>query len=127
MDLFDVVKSCFRRWYIVLPLLFISAWFSHHIYASAKPVYYSQAVIGVAPPNTRVDQAAAPGEGVPRNGLLDVGGAPLIANMTTLGLSDALFRGQVVAAGGKADYTVRMFPVPATMPELPLILIEATE
>jgi len=125
--LFDVVKSCFRRWYIVLPLLLIAAWFSHHIYASVKPVYYSQAVIGVAPPNTRVDQAALPGEGVPRNGLLDVGGAALITNMATLGLSDSSVRGQVAVAGGSADYTARMFPVPGTMPELPLILVEATE
>ena len=54
MDLFDVVRSCIRRWYVVLPLLLIVAWYSHQIYASAKPVYYSSAVIGVAPPNTQV-------------------------------------------------------------------------
>lgn len=126
MDLFDVVKSCFRRWYIVLPLLLIAAWYSHHIYTSVKPVYYSQAVIGVSPPDKRIDQAA-PGEGVPRNGLLDLGGASLITNMATLSLSDSSVRGQVAAAGGRADYTVRMFPVPGTMPELPLIMIEATE
>jgi hypothetical protein len=96
------------------------------MYMSVKPVYYTSAVIGVAPPNTRVDQVA-PGQAVPRNGLLDVGGAGLIANMTILGLRDSSVVTQVVAAGGKADYTARMFPVPATMPELPLIMIEATE
>jgi hypothetical protein len=127
MDLFDLVKSCVRRWYVVLPLLLLAAYFSHHIYTSVKPVYYSSAVIGVAPPNTRVDQAAAPGEGVPRNGLLDLGGASLITNMATLGLGDSSVRGQVAAAGGRPDYTVRMFPVPGTMPELPMIMIEATE
>ena len=129
MDLFDVVKSCFRRWYVVLPLLIIATWFSHHIYKSVQPVYYSQAVIGVSPPVTRVDQAA-PGEGVPRNGLLDLGGASLITNMATLGLGDSSVRSQVAgswAAGGRPDYTVRMFPVPGTMPQLPLIMIEATE
>lgn len=127
MDLFDVVRSCIRRWYVVLPLLLIAAWFGRHTYMSAKPVYYCQAVIGIAPPNTRVDQAAAPGAGVPRNGLLDAGGASLIANMATLGLSDSSVRGQVAVAGGSEDYTARMFPVPATMPEIPLIMIEATE
>ena len=126
MDLFDVVRSCIRRWYVVLPLLLIAAWFGHHTYTSVKPVYYSNAVIGIAPPNTRVDQAA-PGEAVPRNGLLDVGGASLIANMAALGLRDSSVVTRVVAAGGKADYTAKMFPVPMTMPELPLIMIEATE
>lgn len=127
MDLFDVVKACFRRWYVVLPLLAVAAWYSHHIYASVKPVYYSQAVIGISPPNLRVDQAATPGEGVPRNGLLDVGGASLITNMATIGLTDSAVRMQVVNGGGKWDYTAKMFPVPGTMPELPLIMIEATE
>ena len=111
---------------MVLPLLLIAAWYSHHVYTSVKPVYYSQAVIGVSPPDKRIDQAA-PGEGVPRNGLLDLGGASLITNMATLGLGDSSVRGQVAAAGGKPDYTVRMFPVPGTMPELPMIMIEATE
>lgn len=126
VDLFDVVRSCIRRWYVVLPLLLIAAWFAHHTYASVKPVYYSSAVIGVAPPNTRLDQAN-PGEPVPVNGLLDAGGASLIANMATLGLRDSSVVTQVVAAGGKPDYTAKMFPVPGTMPELPLIMIEATE
>jgi hypothetical protein len=127
VDLFDLVKSCIRRWYIVIPLLIVAAWYSHHVYASVKPVYYSSAVIGVTPPNSRIDQAAAPGDAVPRNGLLDVGGASLITNMATLALGDSGIRTQVVASGGAADYTVKMFPVPATMPELPMIMVEATE
>jgi hypothetical protein len=126
MDLFDAVRSCFRRWYIVLPLLLIAAWFAHHVYISAKPVYYSDAVVSLAPPSTRVDQSA-PGQPVPRNGLVDVGGAALVANMFALGLRDPSVAVKVVAAGGKADYTAKMFPVPPTMPELPLVMIEATE
>jgi hypothetical protein len=126
VDLFDVVRSCFRRWYVVLPLLLIAAWFAHDIYTSVKPVYYSNAVISIVPPNTRVDQTAA-GSPVPRNGLLDVGGATLIANMTVIGMKDPSAVAQVVAAGGEANYRARMYPVPATSPELPLIMIDATE
>jgi hypothetical protein len=126
MDLFDLVKSCIRRWYVVIPLLIVAAWYSHHVYKSVQPVYYSNAVIGVTPPNMRIDQAAA-GESVPRNGLLDVGGASLIANMATLSLGDSSIRSQVAATGGASDYTVKMFPVPATMAELPMIMIEVTE
>jgi hypothetical protein len=126
VDLFDVVRSCFRRWYVVLPLLLITAWFSHHVYSSVKPVYYSSAAISMAPPNMQVP-IGDPGVAVPRNGLEDVGGATLIPNLLVFGLRDAGVMGQVVAAGGQPDYMVRMFPVPATSPELPLIMIEATE
>ena len=56
-----------------------------------------------------------------------MGGASLIANLTTLGLSDPSVVVKVVAGGGEPNYTARMFPVPPTMPELPLIMIEATE
>ena len=126
VDLFDVVRSCFRRWYVVLPLLLIAAWFAHDIYTSVKPVYYSNAVVSIFPPNTRVDQTAD-GSPVPRNGLLDVGGATLIANMTVIGMEDPSTVAQVVAAGGNASYRVRMYPVPATSPELPLIMIDITQ
>ncbi len=125
MDLFDVVRSCARRWYVFLPLLAIVTWISYSVYSSVQPVYYSNAVVGVAGPSTRVDN---PPQGVPiaRNGLLDVGGAALIANMTALGLRDPAVVDRVVAAGGLPDYDARMFPSPANMQQLPLIMIEAT-
>ena len=126
MDLFDVAKACFRRWYVFLPLLLIVAWFSHSVYSSVKPVYYSQAVIGLAPPSTRIDNVP-PGVPLPRNGLLDIGGASLIANMAAVGLREPSAVDRVVAAGGLPDYVSRMFPVPGTMPQLPLIMIEATD
>ena len=126
MDLFDVARSCFRRWYVVLPLLLVALWYSHKMYTSAKPVYYSNAVISVAAPSTRVDQAPV-GVPIPRNGLLDLGGASLITNMAAIGLRDPDVVAKIVAAGGRPDYTSRMFPVPGTMPELPLVMIEATE
>lgn len=125
MDLFDVVRSCFRRWYVVLPLLLITGWFAHHVYESVKPVYYSSTVIGIAPPNSRVDLPAA-GALVPHNGLLDVGGPTLIANMAVFGMNDPTVAAQVVAAGGKS-YWARMFPSPAMEAPLPLILIETTQ
>jgi len=123
VDLFDVVRSCFRRWYVLLPLLLITAWYSHQVYAAVKPVYYSQAVIGLAPPNFRVDQPAA-GQPVPRNGLLDIGGATLLANMSALGLREPPVVDRVVAAGGLPNYTAKLFPVPAATAPIPLVMIE---
>lgn len=126
MDLFDVVRSCFRRWYLLLPMLLAVAWFSNGIYTSVQPVYYSSAVLGITPPSLRLDQAEA-GVPVSRNGLVDVGGAPLITNMLAIGLRDDNVLAQVAAGGGATDYVSKMFPVPATSPELPLVMIEATE
>jgi hypothetical protein len=127
VDLFDVVRSCIRRWYIVLPLLLFVAWCSHHVYKSVKPVYYSNALIGVSLPNSQVT-IPAQGVAVPRNGLVDAGGSTtMIANMVALNLRGPAVAAQVVSAGGQANYTSKMFPVPATMPELPMVMIEATE
>jgi hypothetical protein len=95
-----------------------------------KPVYYSNAVVAIAPPNLQM-QYRGDGVPVPRNGLLDVGGATFVTNLAVLGFDDPNVRAQVVADGGKANFTVRMFPSPVTGngagDQLPLIMIEATE
>lgn len=124
MDLFDVSRSCLRRWYVFLPLLIIVAWFTHSAYTSVKPVYYSNAVIGISPPSSRVDQVSD-GAAVPRNGLLDIGGAPLIANLTTLGLQQQAAMERVFEGGG-VDYGAKMFPVAPGTPQLPLVMVEVT-
>jgi hypothetical protein len=120
-----VARSCARRWYIFLPLLLVTAWFSHSAYSSAKPVYYSQAVIGLAPPSSRVENVPQ-GEPVSRNALLDIGGAPLVANMVAMKLKESVVVDNVVAGGGLSDYAARMFPVPASSPPMPMILIESS-
>ncbi len=126
MDLLDVVRSCFRRWYVFLPLLLIVGWYSYSVYSAVKPVYYSQAVIGIAPPSSKINDAE-PGVPVPRNGLLDVGGASLVANLTALGLQQPLVVDRVVAAGGLPSYSSKMFPQPANFQQLPLIMVEITD
>ena len=125
MDLFDVVRSCARRWYIFLPLLLIVAWFSYGKYSAVKPVYYSQAVIGFAGPSARVEYAS-PGIPLARNGLLDVGGAILLANMTSLGLREPAVVEAVVSGGGLPDYSSKMFPTPSGVGPIPLVMIEET-
>jgi hypothetical protein len=125
VDMFDVARSCVRRWYVFLPLVLIVGWFSYSTYSQVKPVYYSYAVIGVAPPSVRVDDVG-PGIPLPRNGLLDIGGATLIANMASVALHDPAVVDRVVAAGGQADYVAKMFPVTGNMPQLPIIMIEET-
>jgi hypothetical protein len=125
LDLFDVAGSCARRWYVFLPLLLLVGWFSYDIYSSVKPVYYANAVIGLNPPSNKIYNAE-PGVPLPRNGLLDVGGADLIANMAAVGLREPSTVDRVVAQGGMADYGSRMFPVPANTAPLPLVMVECT-
>lgn len=126
MDLFDVVRACIRRWYLFLPMLAVAVWSAHHMYASVKPVYYSSAIVTVAPPSQRVGYAAAGAE-IPRNGLLDVGGAPFITNLATFGLHSAEVLAEVVKAGGKGGYEAKPFPTPPGQAPLPLIMIESTD
>jgi len=130
VDLFDVIRACFRRWYVVLPPLLITAWIANGQYTDVQPVYYANAVVGIAPPNQQIQYTGA-GAPIPRNGLLDVGGPGLITSMTILSLSDSSVRAQVVAEGGAGNYTARVFPSPLTgagsQNQLPLIMIEATE
>lgn len=120
-----MARSCARRWYIFVPLLLVTAWFSHSTYTSVKPVYYSQAVIGLAPPSSKVENVPQ-GEPVSRNALLDIGGASLVANMAAMKLKESAVVDKVAAAGGLSDYVARMFPVPATSPPMPMILVESS-
>jgi hypothetical protein len=126
VDLFDVVRACIRRWYVFLPLLLIAALYSLSVYNSVKPVYYSSATIGIAPPNEQL-AFGEPGVPIPRNGLMDLGGGNLIPNLLVLALRDPDIRDEVVKAGGTTNYSSRMFPVSGTSPELPLVMIDATD
>lgn len=127
MDLFDVLRSCLRRWYVTSPLLLISTWVGYHVYSSAPQVYYSSAVVGVSLPSSTVPYVE-PGTPVAQNGLLQAGGgATLLTTLANLSLRDANVVAQVVASGGQPDYTTKQFPGAPNMPPLPLILIEATQ
>jgi hypothetical protein len=107
-------------------MLVVVAWFSHSVYVSVKPVYYSQAVIGVAPPSEKVYNSA-PGVPLPRNGLIDIGGAQLVANLAAIGLRQPAVVDRVVAAGGLPYYDSRMFPVAGNVQQMPLIMIDVTD
>jgi hypothetical protein len=125
VDLFDVARACARRWWVFLPLLLIVGWFSYDVYNSVKPVYYGNAVIGLTPPSTKIYNAPQ-GVSLPRNGLLEIGGADLIANMAAVGLREPSAVDRVVKGGGIPDYVSKMFPVPTGTSPLPIVMVEAT-
>jgi hypothetical protein len=121
MDSFNLKRSCVRRWYVIVPLLLMTAWYSHHFYGTVQPVYSAKTVIGLTAPSLKVSQYA-PGAKIPQNGLLDVGGADLIANQLALGLRGQSVLDRVVAAGGVPWYVVSLLP--GTNEQLPIIVIE---
>lgn len=124
MDLFDVVRSCVRRWYVVIPLIVLTTAFAYHAYSSAKPVYYAQAIVGLAPQSERVGYGPGP---VPVNGLLEAGGTSLIANMSTYSFRSPAVVQKVLAGGGAWSYRVTMLPGPGNAPPLPLLSIDTTQ
>lgn len=129
LDASRVFRACIRRWYVALPILAFAVWYAYSFYASVRPVYYANAVVGLAGSNEQT-QFNPDGRPIARNGLLDIGGADLIMNLVVLGFDDPEVKSQVVAGGGKGNFTVRMFPPPPSAPvqtSLPLVMIEATE
>jgi hypothetical protein len=109
----------------LLPLLAMVSYLSYSAYSSAVPVYYSSTVVGLAPPNSRVEHVDA-GVPLPRNGLLDSGGATMLANMTAIGMQQPAILERVAAEGGLPDYFAKLLPVPPSVPQPPLIMIEIT-
>ena len=124
MDLFDVVRSCARRWYV-----FRSAAHDRWLVQLLRVQLGEAGLLLECRDRYRTAERTDPifesGVPSPRNGLLDAGGAPLIANLTALGLTEPSVVDHVVAAGGLPGYSANMFPVPANAPPLPLIMIEA--
>jgi len=125
LDLFDVLKSCIRRWYVLLPLLAIVGYYAYGAYRSAIPVYYSNTIVALAPPNSRIEHVDS-GVPLPRNGLLDAGGATMIANMTALGLQQPAVLDRVAAEGGLPGFWAKLIQVPPSVPQPPIIMIEIT-
>lgn len=60
MDLFTIVGTCLRRWYLTVPLLLLVVFFSYRAYASVEPLYTSSRSIVVLP--SLEAQAAADAE-----------------------------------------------------------------
>jgi hypothetical protein len=128
MDALDVLRACYRQKYVVLLLLLIVAWIVFHPHNSAKPAYYSDTIVGLAPPNLQwpigCDRVPAP-----RNGLLEIGGEDLVTSMAVFAFNQPSVKAQVVAGGGSANFFAEMAKTIDTAgkpgPDKPLIRIEA--
>jgi hypothetical protein len=128
VDALDVVRACFRQKFVVLALMVIVAWIVFQPHKSAKPAYYSDTIVGMAPSNLQWP-IGCDGAPAPKNGLLDIGGEDLVTSMAVYAFNQPSVKGRVVAGGGTANFfaeAVKTFDSAGKPgPEKPLIRIEA--
>lgn len=109
MDLLDLMKLTFRRWYITAPVLALSIAAAVGVGVAIRPEYRSTVAIVLVPPTgaapaSEPDAAPAPGNPWPRIGV----GAMAQAVQIAASAHDA--RGRVLATGGDPDYQVELIP-----------------
>ena len=103
MDLFDVASACRRRWYVVVPLLVLTAMAAIFAYFTVPTVYQASSVVGLGPSPT------TGGEG---NGILNNGGTVMLANVTAIGLSSPEVTEQIENDAGATEFTAEVVAVP---------------
>lgn len=112
MDLFDFARACRRRWYVVVPLLALTALAGLFAYFTVPTVYQASSVVGLGPSPT------TGGEG---NGILNNGGTVMLANVTAIGLSSPEVTAQIENDTGATEFTAVVVAVPGgQMPMLEL-------
>lgn len=109
MDLIDLMKLTFRRWYVTAPVIALTIAAAAGIGAAIRPEYRSTVAIVLIPPTGATSApspgtAAAPGNPWP---LLGVGA---MAQAVQISTSAHDGRSQVRAGGGDPDYNVELLP-----------------
>lgn len=108
MDLLDLIKLTFRRWYVTAPIVALTVVAAAGIGAAIRPEYRSTVAIVLVPPTGAAaptpTPAAAPGNPWSRIGV----GAMAQAVQIATSAHDA--RSRVRAGGGDPDYKVELVP-----------------
>jgi hypothetical protein len=104
VDLWDLTKLLFRRWYAFLPMLLASSAAVVFISQGVKPDYSAVGHLQLVPAGARVaDEKAAR----PTNPWADLG-IPALGNAAVLGVQDTSVLDRMVAAGLTDNYKVTM-------------------
>ena len=121
MDLFTILGTCLRRWYVVLPVLAISGYFAMQAYQQVEPQYTASTSIVIlpsqpvpgAPANTDVPTLDNPYAGS--------GGPKLAAAVLSKNINSSAFRDRL---GLSADNTATFTSTVAQAQ--PIITVDAT-
>ncbi|MBO4205223.1 hypothetical protein [Micromonospora echinofusca] len=105
MDLLDLLRLMFRRWYVTVPVLLGALGAATGLGISIQPEYKTSAAVLLVPPTTAVPAPAPGASPQPGNPWLRVG-ENAMAQAVQISASSHDFRDRVRAAGGDPDYEV---------------------
>ncbi|MEH1013935.1 hypothetical protein V6U90_12610 [Micromonospora sp. CPCC 206060] len=105
MDLLDLLRLMFRRWYVTVPVLLGALGAATGLGISIQPEYKTSAAVLLVPPTTAVPAPAPGASPQPGNPWLRVG-ENAMAQAVQISASSHDFRTRVEAAGGDPDYEV---------------------
>lgn len=109
MDLIGVMRACVLRWWVVLPLLALTAWLCADQYRSATPQYTSTGVMVIAPSEALIYTRGAQTEtGVVVTSPFNGGDGPrVVAGLTARALNTGTVRDALLPGGGAALQATR--------------------
>lgn len=115
VDIFDVARTCLRRWRVFVPLIIVTVVLAGLAYAAVPTVHQAESTVGLAP---------SPVSGSEGNGILNNGGTLLLANLTATGLSSPTIGKELVASTGATNFTADVVTVPGG--QMPLVSLITT-
>jgi hypothetical protein len=105
MDLLDLLKLMFRRWYVTAPVVVLTFVAALTLGIAIQPEYKTSAAVLLVPPTTNAAAPAPNASPQPGNPWLRVG-ENAMAQAVQISISAHEVRTKVEAAGGNPDYVV---------------------
>lgn len=126
MDLFDVLKTCARRWFVFIPLLVVTILIAYSNYSGVKPVYFGNVSVGLTAPSTKIQQSSSTAPvTVNSNGLVDAGGVSYLASLLSMAMNESGTKSTVREQGGTVGYNAKVFTQTTGVP-VPILVISAS-
>ncbi|WP_407344412.1 hypothetical protein [Pengzhenrongella phosphoraccumulans] len=92
MDLFTILGTCLRRWYVVLPVLAISGYFAMQAYQQVEPQYTASTSIVILPSQPVAGAPASESTPTLDNPYAGSGGPKLAAAVLSKNINSSAFR-----------------------------------
>jgi len=121
MDIFTILGTCLRRWYVVLPVLALSGYFAMESYQQVEPLYTASSSIVILPNQPPPVESATPEVPTLDNPYAGSGGAKLAAAVLSKNINSSSFRERL---GLTADDAVTF--VSNVSQQQPIITVDAS-
>ena len=107
MDLLDLLKLVFRRWYVAVPIVIVTLGAAVALGSAIQPEYKTAATVMLVPPTTSVSAPTNNATPAPGNPWLRIGEVQM-AQAVQISASSSESRQKVVAAGGDNAYEITL-------------------